>query len=77
MCSICGDWTHDNQESVHHTVSRRRLLQTGAAVVGAGAVMGSAASVRLIRSRGHLPKGGYDVRHGITQGYPTRTAAVH
>jgi len=44
MCGICGDWTHDNQEDVHHTLSRRRLLQTGAAVVGAGAVFGETAS---------------------------------
>ncbi len=39
MCGICGDWTHDNQKSVHHPLSRRRLLQTGAAVVEAGTVL--------------------------------------
>jgi len=34
------------------------------------------ADVRLIRSGGHLPKGGYDVRNGITRGYPTHASAV-
>src|SRR5580765_4490103 len=44
MCDICGDGTHDHQESVQHPLSRRQLLKTGAAVVGAGAVMGGTAS---------------------------------
>ena len=35
------------------------------------------AIVSLPRFRGHLPKGGYDVRDGIKQGYSTRTPAVH
>ncbi len=32
--------------------------------------------VSLIRFRGHLPKGGYDGTHGITQGRPASAAAV-
>ena len=32
--------------------------------------------VRLIRSRGHLSKGGYDGTHGIRQEGPARSAAV-
>ena len=31
----------------------------------------------LIRSGGHLPKGGYDVQNGITQSGETRAATVH
>ncbi len=34
------------------------------------------AGLRLIRSRGHLSKGGYDGTHGIRQGGPARPAAV-
>jgi hypothetical protein len=30
----------------------------------------------LIRSRGHLSKGGYDGTHGIKQGWPASPAAV-
>jgi hypothetical protein len=30
----------------------------------------------LIRFGGHLPKGGYDVQNGITQGRTTGTTAV-
>ena len=33
-------------------------------------------SLRLIRFRGHLPKGGYDGTHGIKQGRPASAAAV-
>ena len=32
--------------------------------------------LRLIRFRGHLPKGGYDGTHGIKQGRPASAAAV-
>jgi hypothetical protein len=31
----------------------------------------------LIRFRGHLPKGGYDVRHGIREAGATDTPRVH
>jgi UDP-N-acetylglucosamine 4,6-dehydratase len=34
------------------------------------------ACMSLIRSRGHFPKGGYDVQSGIKQGRPASPAAV-
>jgi HEAT repeat protein len=41
-------------------------------------VAGDAArALSLIRFRGHLPKGGYDVQSGKDQDKPTRTTTVH
>ena len=36
-----------------------------------------AVEVRLIRFRGHLPKGGYDGQNGIKQARTTGTTTVH
>ena len=40
-------------------------------------LMELAVSLSLIRSRGHLPRGGYDVQNGIKQHEAAGTAAVH
>ncbi len=43
---------------------------------GVGSIAGAQPVVSLIRFRGHLPKGGYDVQNGIKQSQSTSTTTV-
>src|SRR5713101_3727035 len=54
---------------------RRRGV--GSALFDAAVTWASARGLSLIRFRGHLPKGGYDVPHAIRQWWPASPPAVH